>query len=199
MVITGNLTEKSYQRKKLKLTNEIDASTGSEGKTISQQLSSVASNDDQMADTLMKLFKKPHPVSPLSTLPKAKGKSSAKKPQSVKLISKAIETVIIQKQTQSIPQGEVRKRLHMKGYIKMLQFFKSDTEPSVCERVYQLFKHILSSHDSFQFLSAKSKSLVLVTPEVLGHATWNGEAILALAGQGSLYLLPTIAQEVSLL
>ena len=55
MVITGDLTEKGYQGKKLKLTNEIDASTGSEGKTISQQLSPVASNDDQMADTLSKL------------------------------------------------------------------------------------------------------------------------------------------------
>ena len=55
MVITGDLTEKGYQGKKLKLTNEIDASTGSEGKTISQQLSPVASNDDQMADTLLKL------------------------------------------------------------------------------------------------------------------------------------------------
>ena len=56
MVITGDLTEKGYERKKLKLKNEIDASTSSEGKTISQQLSSVASKDDQMADTLMKLF-----------------------------------------------------------------------------------------------------------------------------------------------
>ena len=55
MVITGDLTEKGYQRKKLKLTNEIDASTSSEGITISQQLSSVTSKDDQMADTLMKL------------------------------------------------------------------------------------------------------------------------------------------------
>lgn len=54
-------------------------------------------------------------------------------------------------------------------------------EPSVRERVYQLFKHILSSCDSFQFISAKSKSLVLVTAEVLGHATWYVEAILALA------------------
>ena len=58
-------------------------------KTTTHQLTSVA-KDDQMAETLIKLFKKPHPVSP-STLPKAKGKSSSKTP-SLNLITKVIET-----------------------------------------------------------------------------------------------------------
>ena len=190
--IIGDLTERGYQRKKLKLRNEIDdfAKVGSDEKTRPQQFSSVA-KDDQMAETLIKLFKKPHPVSP-STLPKAKGKSSSKRP-SLKLITKVIETVMVPRQTSSIPRGDTRQQLHKKGYVKMLQFLKSDMEPSFRERVYQLFKHILSSPDDFQFLSAKSKSLVTVNPDVFGHSS---EAIVTLAGQGSLYLLPRSVQEV---
>ena len=76
----------------------------------------------------------------------------------------------------------------------MLQFLKSHTEPSFCKRVYQLFK--LISSDDFQFLSAKSKSLDTISPEVFGHSSWNGEAIVTLTGQGSLHLLPGTVQEV---
>ena len=200
-MIAGDLTEKGYRRKKLKIKNDIDAytaCTSSEGTSVPQQLASVASKDDEMAETIMKLFKKPS-VTPFSALPKSKGKSSAKKQHSLKLVSKVVEVVIIPKQTSSIPQGDVRQELHKKGYIKMLQYLKSDSEHSFRGRVHQLFREILSSQDNFQFLSAKTKSLIAVTPETFGHTSWNGEAVTVLVGQGSLYLLPkSMAQEVNL-
>jgi hypothetical protein len=110
---------------------------------------------------------------------------------------KAVETVIVDvpkiSQTAgytSIPLGNFRQTLNKMGCIKMLQFYKSDTETILRERIHTLFKEILSSPNHFQFLSAKYRSLVLATPQSVGHSTWTGEAVVLLVGQGSLYLKP---------
>uniref|UniRef100_A0A1X7VSB7 Uncharacterized protein n=1 Tax=Amphimedon queenslandica TaxID=400682 RepID=A0A1X7VSB7_AMPQE len=62
----------------------------------------------------------------------------------------------------------------------MVHIEKSDLEPTVCKKVHEAFPSVFS----------KSRSLAEVMPQDLGYATWTGEAVSALAGQGCLYVLP---------
>ena len=78
----------------------------------------------------------------------------------------------------------------------MIQVSKMDSKPAVHTKIHEAFPLIFSKRDTtiqFQFLSAKSHSLIDASLQDLGlFNSWTGEAILALAGQGCLYILPNV-------
>ena len=197
LLYIGDYTEQGYKRKKEKLEADLEMVLQSDPlqqvQADAKKLSTAAQESPQMSETIAKLFKKPTSTTKSLSLAKpSKGKGSAKGHH--KPVVKVLETVVVPKKTTSIPQGNNRHLLHRNGLIKMVRIEKSDSEPTVRKKVHEAFPSVFSKVETpqahFNFLSAKSRSLAEVMPQDLGYATWTGEAVSALAGQGCLYVLP---------
>ena len=193
IITIGDYTEQGYKRKKEKLEAEFEVAAQSDPlvqvQSDAKKLSVVTQESTQMSETIAKLFKKPASAPKSLSLSKpAKGKSVAK---AQKPVLKVLETVVVPERTTTIPQRNAREVLQKKGYIKMIRVEKRDSEPTVRNKVHEAFPLVFSKGESiqFQFLSAKSRSLADVAPQDLGYATWTGDAVTALAGQGCLYVL----------
>jgi hypothetical protein len=210
-VLIGDLTEQGYMRKKMKLNDEITQidslchvkseptiiDLSAQGKTVAETMASFTQSNLQcMSETIAKWFKKPIASSTSLSVSKPTLKKSSKKP---KPIIKVLETVLVPVETSgSIPQGNVRLALQKKGYINLVKVVKSDSEPVIRSKIHERFPSVFfndTDHKQFDFMSAKSRSVKAISPKELGFTSWTGEAIIVLAGQGCLYVLPLILSQ----
>ena len=139
---------------------------------------------------LSKLFKKSNLVpstrkrsfDPTSECVVAKQKAK-KKATNIRKKPKNLNVVLLKEKPESVPRGRVRKNLNKSGRIMKLQFRRCMSPSEIKSIIVDGFKD-LGNIEEARFLRCGQDNLMVVNDE----QDLNGDGVIELAGQGSLYL-----------
>lgn len=179
-MIIGDITEQGLQRKKRKLMETQEISCDESGTQTAKELEGCS---QKMAVTLTELFGRDRQ----SIRSNAASSTVSTLKKDAKLYK--YDVFCVTKELSDISRGNQRMALPK----AKLEFRRSDCEEVLNKKIISLFPHTFKAEvttQQYYYLKASSNKLIKMCSPPKGHNTWNGESLIALCGQGALYIQP---------